>query len=138
MGAWYAVGFLTLAASLSTIDRQVLALLIGPIKRDLTINDSQVGLLGGLAFTLLYTVFALPAAWVADHRSRRLVASGGILIWSLMTVLCGLAGHFSTLFLARMGVGLGALEHAFYPYQNFLPGFTVERSGRDEDLVRVG
>lgn len=107
-GAWYAVGFLTVAASLSTIDRQVLALLIGPIKRDLAIDDSQVGLLGGLAFTLLYTVFALPAAWIADQRSRRLVAAGAILVWSLMTVACGMAGQFSTLFLARMGVGLGA------------------------------
>jgi MFS family permease len=116
VGAWYAVVFLTLAASLSTIDRQVLALMIGPIKRDLGISDSQIGLLGGLAFTLLYTAFTLPAAWIADQRSRRMVITGGILFWSAMTAMCGVAGRFVTLFLARMGVGLGeaALSPAAY------------------------
>ncbi len=114
--AWYAVGFLTVAASLSTIDRQVLALMIGPIKRDFAISDSEIGLLGGLAFTLLYTTFNLPAAWVADQRSRRMVISGAMLFWSAMTATCGLTHRFITLFLARMGVGLGeaALGPAAY------------------------
>jgi MFS family permease len=114
--AWYAVSFLTIAASLSTVDRQILALMIGPIKRDLAINDSQVGLLGGLAFTLLYTFATLPAAWLADQRSRRLVVTGGMVLWSLMTASCGLTHRFITLFLARMGVGVGesALSPAAY------------------------
>jgi MFS family permease len=114
--AWYAVGFLTVAASLSTVDRQVLALMIGPIKRDLAISDSQMGLLGGLAFSLLYTAFTLPAAWVADQRSRRMVVTGAMLFWSAMTATCGLAHRFVTLFLSRMGVGLGeaALSPAAY------------------------
>jgi hypothetical protein len=59
-------------ASLSTVDRQVLALMIGPVRRDLAISDSEMGLLGGLAFTLLYTAFTFPAAWVADVARRRL------------------------------------------------------------------
>jgi MFS family permease len=105
--AWYAVVFLTAAASLSTIDRQILALMIGPIKRDLSISDTQVGLLGGLAFSLLYTGFALPAAWVADQRSRRMVITVGMLFWSAMTAACGLAHRFLTLFLSEMGVGMG-------------------------------
>jgi MFS family permease len=114
--AWYAVVFLTVAASLSTVDRQVLALMIGPIKRDLAISDSEMGLLGGLAFSLLYTGFTLPAAWVADQRSRRAVVTGAMLFWSAMTATCGLAHRFVTLFLARMGVGLGeaALSPAAY------------------------
>ncbi len=113
---WYAVIFLTLAASLSTVDRQVLALMIGPIKRDLSISDSQMGLLGGLAFTLLYTAFTLPAAWIADQRSRRTVVTVAMLFWSAMTATCGLTHRFITLFLARMGVGLGeaALSPAAY------------------------
>ena len=114
--AWYAVAFLTLAASLSTIDRQVLALMIGPIKRDLAINDSEIGLLGGLAFSLLYTAATLPAAWIADQRSRRTVITVAMLFWSAMTAACGLTHRFFTLFLARMGVGLGeaALGPAAY------------------------
>jgi MFS family permease len=114
--AWYAVGFLTVAASLSAVDRQVLALMIGPIKRDLAISDSEMGLLGGLAFTLLYTGFTLPAAWVSDQRSRRMVVTGAMLFWSAMTATCGLTHRFVTLFAARMGVGLGeaALGPAAY------------------------
>lgn len=114
--AWYIVGFLTIAASLSTIDRQALALMIGPIKRDLGITDSQMGLLGGLAFTLLYSVATLPAAWLADKKSRRLVVTGGMAFWSLMTMACGMTHRFGTLFLARMGVGVGeaALSPAAY------------------------
>ena len=105
--AWYAAIFLTLAATLSTVDRQILALMIGPIKRDFGVTDSQIGLLGGLAFTLLYTFATLPAAWLADRGSRRWVAAGGMVFWSLMTAACGLTQRFSTLFLARMGVGVG-------------------------------
>ena len=105
--AWYVVGFLTLAGSLSSVDRQVLALMIGPIKRDFGISDSQMGLLGGLAFTLLYTFCTVPAAWIADRGSRRAVVTGGVLFWSLMTSACGLTHRFTTLFLTRMGVGVG-------------------------------
>lgn len=114
--AWYAVGFLTLAATLSTIDRQVLAVMIGPIKRDLAMTDSQMGVLGGVAFSLLYSAFSLPAAWIADRRSRRAVIATGIMFWSAMTAACGLANQFTTLFVARMGVGLGesALGPAAY------------------------
>lgn len=111
--AWGVVVFLTLAASLSTVDRQVLALMIGPIRRDLAISDAEIGLLGGLAFTLLYTCATLPMAWIADRGSRRAVISAGMLFWSAMTAACGLTHRFATLFLARMGVGLG--ESALSP-----------------------
>ena len=115
-GAWYAVIFLTLAASLSTIDRQVLAMMIGPIRRDFQISDSQMGLLGGLAFTLLYSVATVPLAWIADRGSRRAVITGGMAFWSLMTAICGTVQGFAALFAARMGVGLGeaALGPAAY------------------------
>ncbi len=115
-GAWYAVIFLTLAASLSTIDRQVLAMMIGPIRRDFLVSDSQMGLLGGLAFTLLYSVATVPLAWIADRGSRRAVITGGMAFWSLMTAVCGTVQGFAALFAARMGVGLGeaALGPAAY------------------------
>ena len=113
---WYAVGFLTVAATLSSIDRQVLAVLIGPIQRDLSLSDSQMGLLGGVAFSLLYSVGTVPAAWIADKRSRRMVITAGMAFWSAMTAACGMVNQFASLFLARMGVGLGeaALPPAAY------------------------
>ena len=104
---WYVVGFLTLAATISTIDRQILALMIGPVKRDLGVSDTMMGLLGGLAFTLFYTVLTLPMAWLADRGSRRRIIGWGMFFWSLATVGCGLAGRFSHLFFARMCVGIG-------------------------------
>jgi MFS family permease len=66
-----------------------------------------MGVIGGLAYTLLYTFCTLPAAWLADRGSRRAVATGAMFLWSLMTASCGLAQSFVTLFLARMGVGIG-------------------------------
>lgn len=104
---WYVVLFLTLAATVSTIDRQILALMIGPVKRDLGVSDTMMGLLGGLAFTLFYTLLTLPMAWAADRTSRRRIIGPGILFWSVATMACGLAARFWQLFAARMAVGVG-------------------------------
>lgn len=105
--AWYAVGVLTFAYLVSFVDRQILSLLIEPIRRDLHITDTQVSLLGGLAFALLYTFAGIPIAWLADHRSRRVIIAIGVTFWSLMTALCGLSKTFWEMFLARVGVGVG-------------------------------
>jgi len=104
---WFLVLFLTLAGTVSYVDRQILALMIGPVKRDLGVSDTEVGLLIGLAFSLFYSAMMLPMAWLADTRSRRLVIGGGMAAWSLMTALSGLARNYGELFLARMGVGIG-------------------------------
>lgn len=104
---WYVVGFLTLASTVSIIDRQILALMIGPVKRDLGVSDTMMGLLGGLAFTLFYTALTLPMAWLADHTNRRRIIGLGIFFWSLATMACGMAGRFSHLFIARATVGIG-------------------------------
>jgi len=105
--AWYAISLLTVASILSNIDRQILALMIGPVKRDLNISDVEVSLLLGLAFSLLFTVATLPAARLADRISRKLIISMGVFTWSLMTAMSGVANSYSQLFLARMGVGVG-------------------------------
>src|SRR5258705_6693546 len=75
--AWYVVGVLTLAYVLSFIDRQILTLLVGPIKRDLAINDTQMSLLMGLSFAVFYTVFGIPLGRLADSRSRRVIITAG-------------------------------------------------------------
>jgi MFS family permease len=105
--AWYVAGVLTLAHIISFLDRQILSLLVGPIKRDLEISDTQMSLLMGLAFAVLYTFAAIPLGRLADRRSRRAIITAGVTAWCVMTALCGLARNYWQLFAARIGVGIG-------------------------------
>lgn len=98
---------LLLAYVLSFIDRNVMAILVGPIRESFEITDFQYGLLHGLAFTLFYTVLGLPIGRLADRRSRRSIIGVGVVFWSAMTCACGVVGSFGGLFVARMGVGVG-------------------------------
>ena len=105
---WYVVFVLTLASTLSFIDRQILNVMIGPVKRDLGgISDTQVSLIMGLAFALFYNVMSVPMGRLADRADRRKLMVAGVAGWSVMTSLCGTAGQYWQLFLARMGVGVG-------------------------------
>ncbi len=105
---WYVVALLTLAATLSFIDRQILNVMIGPIKRDLGgLSDTEVSLIIGLAFSLIYSLSTLPLARIADRHNRRNLIAAGIFTWSAATALAGLANTYWNLFLARMGVGVG-------------------------------
>src|SRR3989338_6264000 len=105
--AWYVVVILFLAYTLAYIDRQVIALLVEPIKRDLQINDTQISLLQGFAFVIFYTITGIPLGRLADRKNRRLIIAAGIFLWSIMTAVCGLARNFWSLFAARVGVGIG-------------------------------
>lgn len=105
--AWYVATILTLAHIVSFLDRQVLALLVEPIKADFDISDTQMSLLLGLAFAIFYTVMAIPIGRLADRRSRRTIIAVGITAWCAMTTACGLARDYAQLFLARIGVGVG-------------------------------
>jgi len=105
--AWYAVAVLTLANASAFVDRQVLGLLVAPIRRDLGISDTQMGVLYGLAFALFYTLLGIPLGRLADRGSRRAIIGFGIAAWSVMTVLCGLARTYEQLLLARFGVAIG-------------------------------
>lgn len=103
----YALLLLLLAYILSFIDRNVMAVLIGPIRSDFAISDFQYSLLHGFAFSMFYIVMGLPIARLADRHSRKWIITVGLVSWSLMTCLCGAARSFFTLFLARIGVGVG-------------------------------
>ena len=105
--AWYLIFVLLLAYTFSFIDRQILGLLVTPIKRDLGIGDFEVGLLGGLAFALFYTFMGLPIGRLADRANRRNIIALSITLWSAMTALCGAAQAFWQLLVARIGVGVG-------------------------------
>ena len=105
--AWYVVAVLALANTSAFIDRQILGLLVGPIRRDLGITDTQMGVLYGLAFALFYTLLGIPIGRAADRASRRTIIAVGIACWSIMTALCGVARTYDQLLLARFGIAIG-------------------------------
>jgi MFS family permease len=92
---------------LSFIDRNIMAILVEPIRAEFQISDFEYGLLNGLAFTFLYAILGVPIGWLADRKSRKNIIALGTSVWSVMTFLCGLATGFYSLFLARIGVGVG-------------------------------
>lgn len=105
--AWVLFVF-TVASTFSIIDRQIVNVMVGPIKRDLGgISDTQVSLIMGFAFAFFYTLMTFPAGRLSDRFHRIKIMSAGIAAWSFMTMLCGLANQYWQLFLARMGVGVG-------------------------------
>jgi MFS transporter, Spinster family, sphingosine-1-phosphate transporter len=89
------------------LDRQIISILAIPIQSELGLSDRQLGLLGGIAFALLYSTLAVPIAWLADRSNRTWIITAALSIWSGFTVLCGFAQNFGQLFLARVGVGVG-------------------------------
>jgi MFS family permease len=107
MRAWYGVFVLYAAYVFAFVDRQILAFLVGPIRKDFTITDTQFSLINGLAFVLFYAVLGIPLGRLADTGNRRRLILVGIVAWSVMTALCGRATNYLQLFLARLGVGVG-------------------------------
>lgn len=104
---WYALGVLVLVYVSSSVDRIIMAILLEPIKLELSASDTQMGFLIGITFALFYATLGLPIAMWADRGNRRNIIAIAITIWSGMTVLCGLAQSFVQLALARIGVGIG-------------------------------
>lgn len=103
----YMLGFLTLVYVANFIDRIVLGILVAPIKAELHLSDSQLGLLGGTAFALFYTALGIPIGWWADRANRVRIMTAALVCWSVFTALTGFAHSFLILFLARLGVGIG-------------------------------
>ena len=103
----YALGLLVLVYAVNFIDRNILAVLLQPIKNDLGVSDTAMGFLTGFAFALFYTFAGIPIARIADRGSRRTVMAVGIAFWSVMTAASGLAKTFWQLAIARIGVGVG-------------------------------
>jgi len=127
--AWYVVGILVVAYTFSFIDRQILSLLVGPMKRDLNISDFEMSLLQGFAFAIFYAVLGLPIGRMVDNKRRVTIISLGILVWSAMTALCGTARSYWQLFLFRMGVGVGEAALSPAAYSMLADYFRPERMG---------
>jgi MFS family permease len=103
----YVLAVLMLCFVANIMDRSVLSLLLEPIKHEFQASDAQLGLLGGIAFAFFYSLFGIPIAAWADRSSRRNVLALAVGLWSVMTALCGAAGSFLTLLLARVGTAVG-------------------------------
>ena len=135
---WYVVIICMVAYILSFVDRQILSLMIEPIKADLMLSDTQFSLLQGLAFSLFYAFMGVPIAALADKKSRVKIISVGIAFWSLATAACGLSKNFIQMFLARLSVGAGeaALSPAFYSIVADL--FPKHKLGRALGVYAIG
>ena len=136
--AWYTLAVLTLANVSGLVDRQIVALLVEPIKRDLLISDTQVSLLMGLSFVLFYSVLGVPVGALVDRYSRRRIVAIGAVLWSGMTMMCGFAHTFLQLLVLRMGVGVGEATLGPAAVSLISDVFPRERRARAMSVFSVG
>lgn len=104
---YYVLFMLALTYAFSFMDRQIVSILLGDLKAEFDLNDTQLGLLSGLAFAMFYTTLAIPIARYADRHNRINIISLAVFVWSLVTALCAAATNFVQLFFCRVGVGVG-------------------------------
>ena len=128
--AWYLVILLTVAYVFSFVDKYLPALLLEPIKADLGVSDTQMGLLLGPAFAVLYATLGLPLGWLADRVRRNTLVAAGVALWSLATASSGLAANFGHLLLARVGVGIGDAALAPGALSLISDSFPPDKRGR--------
>ena len=103
----YVLGILLVVYVFNFIDRQILAILLEPIRKDLSLTDTQLGFLSGVAFAIFYAIMGIPIARMADRRNRVNIISWSLAAWSVMTAICGFAQNFWQLMLGRIGVAVG-------------------------------
>jgi len=135
---WYVVMVLMLAQTFSFIDRMIMGLLVGPVRASFGISDTQFSLLAGMAFAIFYAIMGLPLARIADRKSRKNLIALAITVWSIMTALCGLAQGFWSLFLARVGVGVGEAALSPAAYSLITDYFAKAKLGRALSVYTVG
>ena len=104
---WYVLGLLLALAVVNYIDRLSVYVLQIQIKKELLLSDAQLGLLTGVAFSIVYTIFSIPLARLADRKSRKYIIAAALAAWSVLTILCGFAAGFISLIILRMGVAIG-------------------------------
>ena len=128
--AWFVVICLQLAYAVALLDRQILALLVQPVRADLALTDTQFSLLVGFAFVLFYSTMGLFCGRLADTRNRKNMIIIGMVLWCLATAACGLASNFQQLFVARMLVGVGEAVLSPAAYSMIADYFPKERRAK--------
>lgn len=136
--AWVTVSILLVAYVLSFVDRQILNLLVGPIRADLGISDTQMSLLMGLSFAIFYTVAGIPLGRIADSKSRRGLIAWGVAFWSLATAACGLAQQYWHFILCRIGVGAGEAALSPAAYSLIADSFPADRRATAISVYAMG
>ncbi|MEO1136918.1 MAG: MFS transporter, partial [Pseudomonadota bacterium] len=134
----YVLFILVVVYTFNFIDRQIVGILAVPIKADLGLSDTQLSLMGGLAFALFYTFLGIPIAMLADRRNRTWIITIALTVWSAMTALCGLAQNFLQLFLARLGVGVGEAGGVAPAYSLISDYFPAEKRARALAIYSYG
>lgn len=125
--AWYALFVLVLVYIVNFVDRQILSILVGDIKRDLQVSDAQIGFLYGTAFAVFYALFGIPLGRLADSWYRGRLMAMGLALWSSMTAFSGFANSFGMLAAARIGVGIGEASASPAAYSMISDNFPKER-----------
>ena len=125
--AWYALFVLVLVYIVNFVDRQIISILVGDIKRDLDVTDAQIGFLYGTAFAVFYALFGIPLGRLADSWYRGRLMAMGLTLWSSMTVFSGFATSFGALAAARIGVGIGEASASPAAYSMISDSFPKER-----------
>lgn len=136
--AWYVIAVFVVAYTFSFIDRQILSLLVGPMKRDLHISDTQISLLLGIAFASFYVLMGLPIGRLVDRRNRIGIIAIGVFCWSLMTSLTGTAKTYWHLFAYRIGVGVGEAALTPAAYSAISDYFPPKRLGLALGVYGIG
>ena len=136
--AWRTLWILSLVLGLSQIDRNILSLLVGPIKHDLHLTDGQVGLLLGLSFLCIYLFLSFPLSRLSDTRSRKWMIAAGVAVWSVSTAFCGLAQSFWQMFAARAGIGAGESVNGPATYSLLADSFPRDKLPRAMSILNVG
>jgi predicted MFS family arabinose efflux permease len=134
----YVLVILSLGMMLSYVDRQLMSVLMSPIKAELHLSDTELGFLSGLAFALFYAFCAIPLARLADRSSRRRIMTASLCFWSVATMLGGVVQNFLHLLLVRIGVGVGEAGYTPAVYSTLADYFGPERRQMAAGLMNAG
>lgn len=136
--SWWAIFIFMVALMFNYLDRQLMTLLITPIKADFDLSDTQISLLIGFAFVLFYVLAGIPMARFIDRGPRKWIVAGAIAFWSVMTVACGLARNYGQLLFARMLVGVGESCNAPGTYSMTSDIFPREKLAKAISVIGIG
>lgn len=134
----YVMFILVVVYTFNFIDRQIIGILAVPIKADLALTDTQLGLMGGLAFALFYTALGIPIAMLADRSNRTWIMTIALMLWSAMTAVCGTVQNFWQLFVARLGVGVGEAGGVAPAYSLISDYFPPQQRARALSIYSFG
>jgi MFS family permease len=135
---WAVLALLVSVYAVSAADRQLISVLAEPIRKDLQLTDTQLGMLSGMLFAIFYTVFGMPFGWLADRVQRFRMIAGICLFWSACTAVTGFTVNFIQIALARVGVAVGESGASPASYSLISDHFPPEKRGTAFGVYSIG